>query len=199
LEYSEQEVESDDDVTREVESAFAATEPKTTTIPAAKALATLSSSTSTSSLSGESAGNDHGTSAKHQVVTSRVDVMTATEGDALKPADQKPAETKPAASTSTESSSYHVTTSDPVKVAATLGVSGAKLIGGNIVGSLWFESSDRERKFLVEAGSSFSFPLMERRLMATGVGQILQDVEDLALKAFVASCCASLQLQIDSS
>ena len=57
----------------------------------------------------------------------------------------------------------------------------AKLIGGNIVGSLRFSGSDRERKFLAEAGSSFGFPLMERRLMASMVSQILQDVEDLSL------------------
>jgi len=74
----------------------------------------------------------------------------------------------------------------------------ARLIGGNIDGSLRFSSSDRERRFLAEAGSSFGFPLMERRLMASGMSQILQDVEDLSLKAFVASRCASHQLRIDN-
>jgi len=74
----------------------------------------------------------------------------------------------------------------------------ARLIGVNIVGSIRFSSSDRERQFLAEAGSSFSFPLMERRLMASGVSQILQDVEDLSLKAFVASRCACHQLRIDN-
>ena len=74
----------------------------------------------------------------------------------------------------------------------------AKLIGGNVIGSLRFSSSDRERRFLAEAGGSFGCPLMERCLMATGMSQILQDVEDLSLKAFVASRCASCQLQIDS-
>jgi len=74
----------------------------------------------------------------------------------------------------------------------------AKLIGGNIVGSLRFSSSDRERGFLVEADSSFGFPLMEKRLVSTGVSQILQDVEDLSLKAFVASRCASRQLRIEN-
>ncbi|XP_039827282.1 uncharacterized protein LOC120688997 [Panicum virgatum] len=74
----------------------------------------------------------------------------------------------------------------------------AKLIGDNIVGSLWFSSSDRERRFLAEAGSSFGFPLMEKRLMSTGVSQILQDVEGLSLKAFVASRYASRQLRIDN-
>ena len=34
--------------------------------------------------------------------------------------------------------------------------------------------------------------------MATGVNQMLQDVEDLSLKAYVASRCASRQLQVDS-
>ena len=74
----------------------------------------------------------------------------------------------------------------------------AKLIGSNIVGSLRFSSSDRERGFLAEAGSSFGFPLMQKRLMSTGVSQILQDVEDLSLKALVTSRCASRQLRIDN-
>ena len=34
--------------------------------------------------------------------------------------------------------------------------------------------------------------------MSTGVSQILQDVEDLSLKAFVASRCASRQLRIEN-
>jgi hypothetical protein len=39
---------------------------------------------------------------------------------------------------------------------------------------------------------------MEKCLMASRVRQILQDVEDLSLKAFVASRCASRQLKIDN-
>jgi hypothetical protein len=74
----------------------------------------------------------------------------------------------------------------------------AKLIRGNIVGSLRFSSNNRERRFLAEAGSSFGFPLMEKRLMAYGVSQILQDIKDLSLKAFVSSRCASRQLRIDN-
>ena len=34
--------------------------------------------------------------------------------------------------------------------------------------------------------------------MSTGVSQILQDIEELSLKAFVASRCASRQLRIDN-
>jgi len=49
----------------------------------------------------------------------------------------------------------------------------AKLIGGNIVGSLQFSSGDQERGLLTEAGSSFGFPLMEKRLMVSGVSQML--------------------------
>ena len=95
-----------------------------------------------------------------------------------------------------------MSTSDPVEVAVVLGMPEAKLIRGNIVGTLVgtlrFSSSERERRFLTEASSSFGFPLMEKRLMATGMGQILQDIEDLSLKAFVASSCASCQLGIDN-
>ena len=76
------------------------------------------------------------------------------------------------------------------EVGAALGMPDAKLIGGNVIGSLRFSSSDRERRFLAGAGGSFGCPLMERRLMATGMSQILQVVEDLSLKAFVASRCA---------
>ena len=39
---------------------------------------------------------------------------------------------------------------------------------------------------------------MKRCLMASGVSQILQDIEDLSLKAFIASRCASRQLRIDN-
>jgi hypothetical protein len=81
----------------------------------------------------------------------------------------------------TESNSYHVSTSNPVEMAAALGMPEATLIGGNIIGSLRFSSSDRERRFLAEAGSSFGFPFMEKRLMAS-----------------VASRCASRQLKIDN-
>jgi len=35
--------------------------------------------------------------------------------------------------------------------------------------------------------------------MATGVGQMLLDIEDLSLKAFIASRCASRQLQLESA
>ncbi|KAG2571459.1 uncharacterized protein LOC120640649 [Panicum virgatum] len=100
-------------------------------------------------------------------------------------------------SSSSDSSIYLVSTSDPEEVATQLGVSEAKLIGGNVVGSLRFESRDCERSFLASASHSFSFPLLERRLMRTGVPNMLQCAEDLALKSLVASRCAAWQLRAE--
>ena len=68
------------------------------------------------------------------------------------------------------------------------------MIGGQVVGSLRFESGEHEWGFLSEAGDSFCFPLMERRLMRTGAGHALRCVEDLALKSYVAARCARRQL-----
>ena len=56
------------------------------------------------------------------------------------------------------SSAYLVGNADPREVTDALGASGAKLIGGQVVGSLCFKSRDHERQFLAEAGGSFCFP-----------------------------------------
>jgi hypothetical protein len=98
---------------------------------------------------------------------------------------------------SSESSSELVSKSDPVAVAKALGASEAKLIGGQVVGSICFKSRDREREFLAEAGSTFYFPLMEQRLMDTGVANALQCTEDLVLKSFVATYCAQRQMEVE--
>ena len=74
---------------------------------------------------------------------------------------------------SRESSGYLIGKADPAEVAESLGASGAKLIGGQVIGSLRFEGRDREREFLGEAGASFCFPLMEKRLMNTGAANAL--------------------------
>jgi hypothetical protein len=75
-------------------------------------------------------------------------------------------------------------------VGEALGTFRAKIIGGQVVGSLRFESRDRECEFLVETGASFCFPLMEKRLMNTEATNGLQCMEDLALMSFVATHCA---------
>ena len=52
-------------------------------------------------------------------------------------------------------------------------MSRAKLIGGQVVGKIRFESGQHERDYLAEASGSFCFPLMERRLMLTSAKNAL--------------------------
>ena len=73
----------------------------------------------------------------------------------------------------------------------------SKLIGGQVIGKIHFESSQHERDYLTEAGGLFWFPLMERRLMLTGARNALQCAEDLALKSYVAARCASRVLDAE--
>ena len=74
----------------------------------------------------------------------------------------------------------------------------AKIIGGQVVGKIRFESRQHERDYLAEAGDSFCFLLMERRLMLTGAANALQWAEDLARKSYVAARCASRLLRAES-
>ena len=114
------EPESDEEMAHEIESPITATGPKTSSVHATGASTTSSSSTPTSSSSGENGRS----------------LIAGGETEAQKHPEAGPMGSRPAMSTSMESSSYHVSTSDPVEVAATLGVPEAKLIGGNIVGNL---------------------------------------------------------------
>ena len=98
---------------------------------------------------------------------------------------------------SSQSSGYLVGRSDPAAVAEALGASGVKVIGGQVIGSICFESCNRERKFLAEAGASFCFPLMEPRHTNTGAANALQFTEDLTLKSFVAARCAQRQMEVE--
>ena len=98
---------------------------------------------------------------------------------------------------SSESSGYLVGRSDPAAVAEALGASRAKVIGGQVIGSIRFESRDREHKFLAKAGVSFCFPLMEPRLMNTGAANTLQFTEDLALKSFVTARYTQRQMEVE--
>lgn len=63
------------------------------------------------------------------------------------------------------------------------------------MGSLRFPSGGHESKFLKEAGQSFCIPLMEERLCEEGSQRILENAQDLALKAFLAIRCASRALE----
>ena len=97
LEYSEMELESDDEVPLEVESILAASELPKTTVPATPSSATSTSSALTSSSSGEDA-DKHGSGPKGQPIS--LDPGTTAGAGA--------SGAKPTASTSTESSNYHV-------------------------------------------------------------------------------------------
>ena len=92
---------------------------------------------------------------------------------------------------SSDSSAYLISQSNPSDIAETLGMRNAKIIGGQVIGKIRFESGQHERDYLAEAGDSFCFPLMEQRLMLTGAMNALQCAEDLALKSYVAARCAS--------
>lgn len=92
-----------------------------------------------------------------------------------------------------------VSEEDLATIAADLSFSDAKLIGGRVIGCLQFESWDRERGFLVEAGSSFCFPLMERELMKNGPALALRCVQDLTLNSFVDARYAERRLQTEAA
>ena len=64
-------------------------------------------------------------------------------------------------------------------------------LGDSIVKSLRFESRDRERTLLAEVGESFCFPLMEKEMVETRLKNMLENAEDLSLKAFVAMRCTA--------
>jgi len=103
-------------------------------------------------------------------------------------------------SSSSDSSSYFIRDADPENVAAELGAKPTAVrLGGNIVKSLRFERRDRERTLLAAAGESFCFPLMEKDLMDTGLKNILENAQDLSLKAFVSARCAARRLESESS
>jgi hypothetical protein len=104
-----------------------------------------------------------------------------------------------ASHSSSKSNGYFVSQEDPIAAAAELGASGTKLIIGNVVRSLRFESQDRERGFLSQAGASFCIPLMETESMKSGVLNMLQYAQDLALKSFVATRCTAWQLRAEAS
>ena len=78
-------------------------------------------------------------------------------------------------SSTSDSSSLFVRNADPEAAAAELGAKPTAVrLGGNIVKSLRFESRDRERELLLEAGGSFCFPLIAKDLMASGLTNMLE-------------------------
>ena len=96
-----------------------------------------------------------------------------------------------------DSSAYLISQSVPSEIAEALGMRHAKLIGGQVIGKIRFKSGQHERDYLSEAGASFCFPLMERRLMLTGARNAVQCGKDLALKSYVAAKCAGRLLDAE--
>jgi hypothetical protein len=94
-------------------------------------------------------------------------------------------------SDSSNSSAYLISQSVPSEIVEALEMRHAKIIGGQVVGKIRFESGQHERDYLAEVGGSFCFPLMEQRLMLTGARNALQCAEDLALKSYVMARCTS--------
>ena len=142
LEYSAMEPYSDDELAPEIKSILAAMEPHVTTSAAAPSSpkSTSTSSYSSSSSSGEDV-EGHGFGFQKQAIAPDAGTTAAVGEDSQLPPIGSSVR-RPAMSTSTESSSCHVSTSDPVEVAAVLGMPKAKLIGGNIIGSLRFSKSE---------------------------------------------------------
>ena len=110
---------------------------------------------------------------------------TPPSGSAATKGKQVGGEGSSGGSSSSESSGYMLSTSNPAEVMEALSMTNAKLIGGQVVGKLRFKRGERERDFLSEAGDSFCFPLMEQRLMMTRPSHVLRCTEDLALKLYV--------------
>ena len=103
-------------------------------------------------------------------------------------------------SSTSDSSSFFVRNADHEAVATELGAKPTAVrLGGKIVKSLCFESRDPERELLAEAGGSFCFPLIEKDLMASGLTNMLESVQDLSLKAIVVARCAARQLAAKES
>ena len=123
-----------------------------------------------------------------------VDVV---ESDAAEKGKQVASKVNSDDSDSSDSSAYLISQSVPSEIAKALGMTHAKLIGGLVIGKIHFESGQHERDYLSEAGGSFCFPHMERRLMLTGAKNTLQCAEDLGLKSYVAARCASRLLDAE--
>jgi hypothetical protein len=74
----------------------------------------------------------------------------------------------------------------------------AKLIGGKQIRFLGLTSGGHERKFLEEAGSSFTIPHEEEYFGNLSSADLTTACGDLSLKAFVASRCLARRLEQES-
>jgi hypothetical protein len=144
-----------------------------------------SSSASTSSSSSSSESTEQCTSPS----------ATGTKKDALAAAAEEVEEEEEEA----DSSNYRVTPEEPQAAAIRLQVPAqAKLIGGKHIRFLGLTSSGHERKFLEEAGSSFTIPHEEEYFGNLSSADLTTACGDLSLKAFIASRCLARRLEQES-
>jgi chemotaxis protein histidine kinase CheA len=142
-----------------------------------------SSSTSTSSSSSSYDGTEQSASPS----------ATVAEKDDFAAAAEEHNEEEPV------SSSYWVTPEEPRAAAVRLQVPAeAKLIGGKQIRFLCLTSGEHERKFLEEAGSSFTIPHEEEYFGKLSSSELTTACGDLSLKAFVASRCLAQRLEQES-
>jgi hypothetical protein len=144
---------------------------------------TSSASTSSSGSSSESTEQSASPSA------------TGVEKDALAPA----AEENEDEEEDPDSNNYRVTPEEPQATAIRLQIlAEAKLIGGKQIRFLGLTSGGHERKFLEEAGSSFTFPHEEEHFGQLSSTDLTTACGDLSLKAFIASRCLARRLEQES-
>jgi hypothetical protein len=142
-----------------------------------------SSSTSTGSSSSSSEGTEQSASPS-ATVAEKDDFVAAAEEDE----EEEP-----------DSSSYRVTPEEPRAAPVRLQVAAeAKLIGGKQIRFLGLMSGEHERKFLEEAGSSFTIPHEEEYFRKLSSTELTTACGDLSLKAFVASRCLARRLEQES-
>jgi hypothetical protein len=139
-----------------------------------------SSSTSTSSSSSSSDDTEQSASPSAPVAE-KDDLVAAVEDDE----EEEP-----------DSSGYRVTPEEPRAAVVRLQVPAeAKLIGGKTIRFLGLTSGGHERRFLEEAGASFSIPHEEEYFGKLSATELTTACGDLSLKAFIASRCLARRLE----
>ena len=120
------EPDSDDELVQEIQSVLETTEPHAKNSVAAPSSPSSSSTSldSSSSSSGEDVEGSGPGPQRHATAPETGPTSAVGEGGRVPPAGSS--SRRPATFTSTESSGYHVSTSNPVEVAATLGMPEAK-------------------------------------------------------------------------
>ena len=135
------EPDSDDELVEEIQSVLATMEPhaKNSVAAPSSPSSSSSSSDSSSSSSGEDVEGSGPGPQGHATAPETAPTVAVGEGGRVPAA--RSSSRRPAMFTSTESSGYHVSTSNPVEVVATLGMPDAKLIGATSSAAFGFRAA----------------------------------------------------------